>query len=77
MQTCVILHNMLIEHQRDEEDDQATELLHERPLNISRERTSTFSQFLARNKTIRSTNMYHQLRNDLVEHLWARQGEEP
>ncbi|WOG86322.1 hypothetical protein DCAR_0205524 [Daucus carota subsp. sativus] len=35
MQKCVILHNMIIEHQHDKEDDEATGLLHERPLNIS------------------------------------------
>lgn len=76
MKTCVILHNMIIEYQRDEEDVEAAELLRERPLQVSRERTPTFTDFLTRNKKIRSTDMYYQLRNDLVEHLWARQGEE-
>ena len=40
MQTCVILHNMIIYYQRGEEDDEATELLHKRPPNVSREQTA-------------------------------------
>ena len=75
MQTCVILHNMIIDYQRGEEDDEATELLRERPPNVSREQTAPFYEFLARNKKIRSTETYHQLRNDLVEHLWSRKVE--
>ncbi|KAH7859286.1 hypothetical protein Vadar_034131 [Vaccinium darrowii] len=58
------------------EDVEAAELLRERPLQVSRERTSTFTDFLTRNKKIRSSETYHALRNDLVEHLWARRGEE-
>ncbi|KAH7859833.1 hypothetical protein Vadar_005996 [Vaccinium darrowii] len=58
------------------EDVEAVELLRERSLRVSREQTSTFAEFLAKNRKIRSTETYHQLRNDLIEHLWACRGEE-
>ncbi|XP_074323093.1 uncharacterized protein LOC141660034 [Apium graveolens] len=76
MTTCIILHNMIIEYQREQEDDETIELLRDTSPQLSRERTSTFSEFLARNKKIRSTETYHQLRYDLIEHLWVRLSEE-
>ncbi|KAK9274164.1 hypothetical protein L1049_018978 [Liquidambar formosana] len=70
MKTCIILHNMIIEDEHDENAEEPTQLIE-----LSREPTPTFSEFISRYHMIRSSTVHHTLRNDLIEHIWSRQGE--
>ncbi|KAI9915524.1 hypothetical protein PsorP6_007460 [Peronosclerospora sorghi] len=45
------------------------------PVSFSREHTADFLQFVARHRHIRINQLQNQLRNDLIEHLWHREGE--
>ncbi|XP_058180169.1 uncharacterized protein LOC131298710 [Rhododendron vialii] len=77
MKTCVILHNMIIEDQRDHDaSDEITELLSSNPIQVSRDITPALVDFFKNNRRIRSNEAHHSLRNDLIEHLWARNGDE-
>ena len=72
MKTCVILHNMIME---DERDETFNEEPNEDPLvSMSRMITPPFRMFLDGYRKIRSSESHHLLRNDLIEHLWAREG---
>ncbi|XP_059649885.1 uncharacterized protein LOC132295593 [Cornus florida] len=76
MKACIILHNMIIEDERDNSlDDEydAPEMVH--PFEVSQEPSPLFSEFLARHHMILSSVIHHTLHNDLIEHLWSRQGE--
>ncbi|KAL3628938.1 hypothetical protein CASFOL_027984 [Castilleja foliolosa] len=77
MTTCVILHNMIIEDQRDHDETvDHEELLSSRPIAVSRDRTPDFVEFFRNNRRIQSSQTHHSLRNDLIEHLWTINGEE-
>ena len=62
-QACVLLHNMIIEDEREDEDD----------FNYNQEGTVTkvLEEFLKMHQEIEDKSTHEQLRNDLVEHLWA------
>ena len=84
MKTCVILHNMIIENERAEEDGGDTNMHHnneydapnfENLVQPSRGSTVQFDEFMARHRMIRSSTVHHTLRNDLIEHLWSREGD--
>ncbi|XP_029708579.2 uncharacterized protein LOC115255014 [Aedes albopictus] len=82
IKTCVILHNMIIENETD--DPLLLEANHEANNNeitadihrIDADNKEKFESFLSRYKTVHDTNQHYQLRNDLIEHLWAVKGEE-
>ncbi|XP_058223192.1 uncharacterized protein LOC131332896 [Rhododendron vialii] len=77
MKTCVILHNMIIEDQRDHDaSDEITKLLSSNPIQVSRDITPALVDFFKNNRRIRSNEAHHLLRNDLIELLWARNGDE-
>ncbi|KAK1607251.1 hypothetical protein QYE76_030924 [Lolium multiflorum] len=76
MQTCVIMHNMIIEDDRKnharthvgpyECEGPLAEVDHELP--------ADFADFLAMHAKIRDSNVHDQLQADLVEHLWRIKG---
>ena len=76
MQACVIMHNMIIEDDRKNQvrrhvgpyecQGPLAEVDHELP--------ADFADFLAMHAEIRDNNVYEQLQNDLVEHLWRVKG---
>jgi hypothetical protein len=74
MQVCVILHNMIIEDERDEEDDSnyhqegMKELTHGDYQNCD---PLLLEEFLKIHQEIEDKSSHEQLHNDLVEHLWA------
>jgi antirestriction protein len=74
MQTCIILHNMIIEDERDEEDDfnyhqEGTREL--TPEDYQNHDPLVLEEFLRIHKVIEDKSSHEQLSNDLVEHLWA------
>ncbi|KAG1520947.1 hypothetical protein G6F52_007186 [Rhizopus delemar] len=78
MQTCIILHNMIIEDERDSGlsqvvDYDGVELLFERTEDVS----AGFEQMRARLRGIMDRQAHNQLQEDLMEHMWARYGNQP
>lgn len=71
MKTCIILHNMIIEDERDADPENG----YDTTPNVSRTSTPLFTEFIARHHIIRSSAAHHTLRNDLIEHLWELYGE--
>ncbi|XP_058216407.1 uncharacterized protein LOC131327321 [Rhododendron vialii] len=74
MKACIILHNMIIE---DEREDDTQDYEYDRndgpPLEpVSHEQTMEFMEFIRRQHAIRSRETHSQLQLDLVEHLWER-----
>ncbi|XP_042465938.1 uncharacterized protein LOC122048440 [Zingiber officinale] len=80
MMACIILHNMIVEDERDsylrahdfdydQEDDTNLEP-------ISRYPTSQFVDFLQCHHGIRNKETHSQLQVDLIEHQWMLRGEE-
>ncbi|XP_050280653.1 uncharacterized protein LOC126721645 [Quercus robur] len=78
MKACIILHNMIIEDERDEAE--AVDLDYEQIDEISctpmsREPTNEFTEFIQVHQCIRDREVHSQLQMNLVEHLWQLQGE--
>ncbi|XP_076942235.1 uncharacterized protein LOC143612049 [Bidens hawaiensis] len=72
MKACVILHNMIIEDERDDGDDLNMEYdqLDDDLPELSRTHTCEFMDFIEHHLRIRDNSAHHQLQEDLVEHQW-------
>ncbi|KAL1205518.1 hypothetical protein V5N11_026702 [Cardamine amara subsp. amara] len=71
MTTCIILHNMIIEDERDLEAQ--IEVGREAPppkVEIADNETTRFQKFLARYRQIKDKEAHFSLRNALIDHLW-------
>ncbi|KAF5442790.1 hypothetical protein F2P56_035412, partial [Juglans regia] len=72
MKQCIILHNMIIEDERDDgqglnmEYDQLDDDL----LELSHNPTNEFINFIQLHHEIRDSSAHHQLQADLIEHHW-------
>ena len=74
MTACVIMHNMIVEDERDESifdqgfdyQDENIEPLHQDP--------TTFEQFAQFHREMRDWHTNLNLQNDLVEHVWDHIG---
>jgi hypothetical protein len=77
MKAVIILHNMIIEDERDLSLDQQYERV---PVadhyTIAARGTQDVERIIERFLGIRDEMQHYQLRNDLIEHLWQRKGEE-
>jgi len=73
MKACIILHNMIVEDERDTEEDLDYEQVSS-AVQPSRSSSCEFSSFVRNYQQLRDENTHHQLRNDLIAHLWARKG---
>ena len=69
MKACVIMHNMIVEDEvvvdpsvRFDYGGQNVEPSHESTHNLN--------EFIEAHKRIRDKEIYHQLKADLIEHLW-------
>jgi len=69
MRACVIMHNKIIEDERDEEDDFNYDVVGEN-VKISHDSTPELEEFIQNYKNIRDQQIHMQLKDDLVEHLW-------
>ncbi|KAL6558388.1 hypothetical protein OROMI_018738 [Orobanche minor] len=80
MKTCIILHNMIIESERrqgiDPEDwvPHADEKIEK--VNLQRNHTVLVSRMISQLKEVQSSNLHKQLKGDLIQHLWHRNGGE-
>lgn len=71
MTACIIMHNMIIEDERDLEvpiDDSREVPIPD--VEMVNEGTNQFQTFLARFKKIKDRDAHLALRNALIEHLW-------
>ncbi|XP_050255208.1 uncharacterized protein LOC126701116 [Quercus robur] len=78
MKACVILHNMIVEDERDV--NEAVEVDYEQiddnsTIQLSREHTNEFTEFIKTHQCIQDHEIHDQLQLDLIEHLWQLQGE--
>ena len=76
MKAVIILHNMIIKDERDFFLDQQYEIVP-----VTKHCTTAASgidaeKIMERFMKIRDEMVHYQLRNDLIEHLWQRKGEE-
>ena len=76
MLACIVMHNMIIEDERDLQNlDYDYETFDEAlSIQISHENTSTTQEFMQFHHRIRDKSAHIQLQNDLVEHLWEKFG---
>ncbi|CAN1310647.1 Protein ALP1-like [Linum perenne] len=77
MLTCIILHNMIIEDEQVDSDDEMLgdpDYEIENPRNDLNRDGPTLVEYLARNNRIRNAATHHALRTDLVEHVWNLHG---
>jgi len=71
MTACIIMHNMIIEDERDEQEDVVST-----PPSIPNvedteiNETERFRRFLARHKKFKDKESHFALQNALIEHLW-------
>jgi hypothetical protein len=77
MNACIIMYNMIVEDERDE-DDEADEVRHYddvgEEVRPSRAPTRELQEFLQVHQTIKDMGIHSQLQEDLMEHLWQRHG---
>ena len=79
MKACIILHNMIIENERDpngvQQDDDYDQVLENIPTPVSREFTIEIQNFIQSHIRIRDRETHSQLQTDLVVHLWQLHGQ--
>lgn len=75
MMACVILHNLIVEDERDMEHVDFDFDCSSEVLEVFRGEC-TFSEYLGRSSSIRDKKQHFRLRDDIVEHLWQLRGDE-
>ena len=77
MPACIIMHNMIIEDERDLYADIENWMEAPTPeVDMVVDETTRFQQFLAQHRQIKDKEAHFALRNVLIEHLWELQGNE-
>ncbi|KAJ9553684.1 hypothetical protein OSB04_017729 [Centaurea solstitialis] len=88
MIACIILHNMIIEDERDTYLNyyDPTEFLNDMPTNrqlaeddcqrsaFSTERIGNLASYMTNREQLRNREAHHALKNDLIEHIWQKFG---
>lgn len=79
MQACVILHNMIVEDEKelvkiplDLNDNPSATIVLPPEVSTSNNPNLCFAEVLRRNSAIRARPTHRQLKKDLVEHIWQR-----
>ncbi|XP_050286616.1 uncharacterized protein LOC126725756 isoform X1 [Quercus robur] len=80
MKACIILHNMIVEDERDENevvdfDYEQIDEVNNPPIQVSREHANGFMAFIQSHQRIRDQEIHYQLQSDLINHLWQLHGE--
>ncbi|KNE87156.1 hypothetical protein PSTG_19465 [Puccinia striiformis f. sp. tritici PST-78] len=73
MTTCVILHNMIINSERDL-NQEFTYDSNQATVTPNINRSPDLSSFIRNAVELRDSKAHFQLRDDLVRHLWMRKG---
>jgi hypothetical protein len=71
MTTCIILHNMIIEYEREFADDRSFERLGDLA-DPSTGSDRVRHSFVQRLHNLKNKTIHQQLQNDLIEHRWVR-----
>ncbi|XP_020243102.1 putative nuclease HARBI1 [Asparagus officinalis] len=74
MTACVILHNMIVEDEREEELDNVDSTQPSNADEMDDNDDERLRRFLARHRKIQDREAHFELRNALIEHLWQRHG---
>ena len=75
MNACICLHNMILENERDDPEEEEGKLYKQGPLaELDHDVPSSWATFLSMRQEIRDQNMYYQVRDDLMEHHWILRG---
>ncbi|OMO63874.1 Harbinger transposase-derived protein, plant [Corchorus olitorius] len=75
MSVCIIMHNMIVEDERDLDADIGNWREAPTPeVEMVIDETTRFREFLARHQQIKDKEPHFALRNALIEHLWEHYG---
>lgn len=80
MRSCIILHNMIVEDERDTyaqhwtDYDQSEASGSSTPEPFSTEVLPAFANHVRARSVMRDSNVHHELQADLVKHIWAKFG---
>jgi hypothetical protein len=69
MMACITMHNMIVENEKDEEDDFIYDYMGEQ-VTVSHDDAHELDAFIANYRKIKDNEIHTQLQVDLVEHLW-------
>ena len=80
VKVCIILHNMIVENERDENevvdfDYEQIDEVNNPPIQVSREHANGFMAFIQSHECIRDQKIHYQLQSDRINHLWQLHGE--
>ncbi|KAK9129149.1 hypothetical protein Sjap_009636 [Stephania japonica] len=70
MRTCIIMHNMIIEDERDLSVPIGQARKHQFDVEVALDENERFDEFLKRNKDIKDKDAHYALRNALIDHIW-------
>ena len=75
-----LLHNMIVEDERDNNevvdlDYEQNDGVNNPPLQVLREQNNEFLSYIERHGRIRDREIHFQLQSDIIEHLWQLQDE--
>ncbi|KAH9457201.1 hypothetical protein Pst134EA_033057 [Puccinia striiformis f. sp. tritici] len=73
MKTCIILHNMIVENERGSPHEHIYDGV-SALVEPARMESADFLEFVRNYQSIRDEAAHHQLKNDLIKHLWAVKG---
>uniref|UniRef100_A0A0D3DSA4 GRF-type domain-containing protein n=1 Tax=Brassica oleracea var. oleracea TaxID=109376 RepID=A0A0D3DSA4_BRAOL len=79
MKTCIILHNMIVEDERDSYTQHASEFQQGEDVDHTFvvKRTKSLGTILGRRAEVRDRQRHQQLKEDLTENIWAKFGHLP
>ena len=76
MMACIIMHNMIVEDERDANGlDFNYDTISESLPPMSHEHTPELFEFIQNHHRIRDRGTHSKLKQDLVEHLWTLHGD--